>query len=116
MTKTLKFRIALLMAATVAVSGCSLLKRGGRPKTPVIGERIPVLTNEGDVQTDPAVSAIPMTLPPAVANANWAQSGGSASKSVGHLALGRALTRLFTVPAGRGSSLTARLAADPVVA
>ncbi|HXC73278.1 MAG TPA: PQQ-binding-like beta-propeller repeat protein [Sphingomicrobium sp.] len=116
MTKSLKFRIALLMAATVAVSGCSLLKRGGRPKTPVIGERIPVLTNEGDVQTDPAMSAIPMTLPAAVANTSWTQSGGAASKSVGHLALGRALTRVFTVAAGRGSSLTARLASAPVAA
>ncbi|MFL6801624.1 MAG: PQQ-binding-like beta-propeller repeat protein [Sphingomicrobium sp.] len=104
------------MAATLAASGCSILKRGGRPKTPVIGERIPVLTNEGDVQVDPALASIPMTLPAPVANTSWTQSGGSASKSVGHLALGTALTRIFTVPAGRGSSLTARLASAPVAA
>ncbi|MFL6846875.1 MAG: PQQ-binding-like beta-propeller repeat protein [Sphingomicrobium sp.] len=116
MTKSMKFRLAVLMAATLAASGCSILKRGGRPKTPVIGERIPVLTNEGDVQVDPALASIPMTLPAPVANTSWTQSGGSASKSVGHLALGTALTRIFTVPAGRGSSLTARLASAPVAA
>ncbi|HEY6662925.1 MAG TPA: PQQ-binding-like beta-propeller repeat protein [Sphingomicrobium sp.] len=116
MTKSMTFRVAVLMAATLAASGCSILKRGGRPKTPVIGERIPVLTNEGDVQVDPALSSIQMALPAAVANTSWTQSGGSASKSVGHLALGTALTRIFTVPAGRGSSLTARLASEPVAA
>ncbi|HEX6742029.1 MAG TPA: PQQ-binding-like beta-propeller repeat protein [Sphingomicrobium sp.] len=116
MTKSMKFRVALLMAAAITAGGCSILKRGGRPKTPVIGERIPVLTNEGDVTVDPAVSSIPMTLPAAVANSSWTQSGGNAAKSVGHLALGTALSRVFTVPAGRGSSLTARLSAEPVVA
>ena len=57
-----------------------------------------------------------MSLPEPVANTDWAQSGGSASKSMGHLALGTALTRAFTVQAGRGSSLTARLASAPIVA
>ena len=42
-----------MVAAALAASGCSLLKRGGRPKTPVLGERIPVLTSEGDVEVDP---------------------------------------------------------------
>ena len=115
MTKSITFRVALLMAGAAALGACGILNRG-RPKTPVIGERIPVLTNEGDVQTDPAASTIPMTLPAAVANQSWAQSGGSASKSMGHVALGRALTHAFTVQAGRGSSLTARLASEPVVA
>ena len=115
MTKATSFRVGLMIAAAMAAGGCSLLKKG-RPKTPVIGERIPVLTSEGDVAVDPATAAIPMTLPEPVANAEWTQSGGNASKSVGHLALGTALGRAFTVPAGRGSSLAARLASEPVVA
>jgi outer membrane protein assembly factor BamB len=57
-----------------------------------------------------------MTLPPAVANSAWSQSGGNASKSMGHVALGTELSRLFQVQAGRGSSLTARLSSSPVVA
>src|SRR5207237_2022650 len=81
-----------------------------------LGERIAVLTSEGDVLVDPATAALPMTLPGAVVNTSWTQSGGSASKSVGHVALGTALARAFTVQAGRGSSLTARLASSPIVA
>ena len=114
MTKATSFRVGLMIAAALAAGGCSLLKKG-RPKTPVLGQRIPVLTSEGDVAVDPATAAIPMVLPDPVANTEWTQSGGNASKSVGQLALGTALGRAFTVPAGRGSSLTARLASEPVV-
>ena len=115
MTKHKHLRVAILIAAALAAGGCSLLKKG-KPKTPVLGERIPVLTAEGDIAVDPAMAALPMTLPAAVANTDWAQSGGNASKSMGHLALGSALGTAWSVQAGRGSSLTARLAAEPVVA
>jgi len=115
MTKPTSFRIAFMIAAALAAGGCSLLKKS-TPKTPVLGERIPVLTSEGDVEVDPATAALPMTLPAPVVNTEWAQSGGNPSKSMGHVALGTALNRVFEVQAGRGSSLTARLAAAPVVA
>jgi outer membrane protein assembly factor BamB len=115
MTKSTSIRIALMITAALAVSGCSVFKKGG-PKTPVLGQRIPVLLTEGDVEVDPATAALPMTLPAAVANTEWSQSGGNAQKSMGQLALGTALGRAFQVQAGRGSSLTARLASAPVVA
>ena len=115
MTRSKTFRIGLMIAAALAASGCGLVKKG-RPKTPVLGERIPVLTTEGDVEVDPALAATAITLPAPVANSEWSQSGGNASKSMGHVALGTALGRLFTVQAGRGSNLTARLASAPVVA
>jgi outer membrane protein assembly factor BamB len=105
----------MMIAAALAAGGCGILKKGPA-KTPVLGQRIPVLTAEADVIVDPAASAIPMALPAPVANTEWAQSHGNASKSMGHLALGTALTRAFTVQAGRGSSLTARLASAPLVA
>ena len=115
MTKATSFRVGLMIAAALAAGGCSILKKG-RPKTPVLGQRIPVLTSEGDVAVDPVTAAIPMSLPDPVVNTEWSQSGGNASKSVGQLALGTAVGRAFTVQAGRGSSLTARLASEPVVA
>jgi outer membrane protein assembly factor BamB len=107
---------ALLIAAALAASGCGVLKKGKGAATPVLGQRIAVLTSEGDVAVDPATAALPMVLPEPVANTEWVQSGGTASKSLGHLALGTALARAFTVQAGRGSSLTARLASSPIVA
>jgi outer membrane protein assembly factor BamB len=114
MTKHKHLRVAILIAAALAASGCSVFKKG-KPKTPVLGERIPVLTAEGDIQVDPATTALPMTLPAPVTNTDWAQSGGDADKSMGHLALGTALSQAWEVQAGRGSSLTARLAAAPIV-
>jgi outer membrane protein assembly factor BamB len=115
MSKHKHFHVAVLIAAALAASGCGVFKKG-KPKTPVLGERIPVLANEGAVEIDLATAALPMNLPAPVANSEWTQSGGDASKSVGQLALGTQLTRVFTVNGGRGSSATARLASPPVVA
>jgi outer membrane protein assembly factor BamB len=116
MIKHKSFRIAVMMAALLAVSGCSVFKKSSGPKTPVLGQRIAVLTSESDVQVDPATAALPMNLPQPVANTDWTQSGGNAAKSMGQLGLGARPTRVFTVNAGRGSSLTARLASPPIVA
>src|SRR4051794_36961924 len=115
MIKQKNIRTAVLIAAALAASGCGVLKKG-KAATPVLGQRIAVLTSEGDVAIDPATAALPMTLPDPVVNDSWTQSGGSASKSLGHLALGTALGRAWTVQSGRGSSLTARLASAPIVA
>src|SRR3982751_5428298 len=116
MTKPKYFRVAVLIAAAMAASGCSILKRGKSAKTPVLGERIAVLTTESDAQVDLATAALPMSLPTPTVNTEWTQSGGNAAKSMGQLALGTALGNAFTVQAGRGSSLTARLASSPIVA
>jgi outer membrane protein assembly factor BamB len=116
MTRSKSFRVALMIAAAFGASGCSVLKKGKKTNTPVLGQRIPVLTGENDVTVDPATAALPMSLPLAVLNTDWSQSGGNASKSMGQLVLGTSLTNAFTVQAGKGSSLTARLAAAPIVA
>jgi outer membrane protein assembly factor BamB len=112
--KRIKTRLAVMMIAAVAASGCSVFKKG-TPKTPVLGERIPVLTMENEIAVDPATAALPMVLPAPVANAEWGQSGGNASKSMGHLALGSALGRAFTVSIGAGTTMAARLASPPVI-
>ena len=115
MIKHKSIRVALMVAATFAAGGCGILNKKG-PSTPVLGERIAVLSSESGVEVDPATAALPMNLPPATANAEWSQSGGNSSKSVGHLAFGNALARAFSVSIGRGSSLSARLASAPIVA
>ena len=115
MTTAKTFRVAILIAAALAASGCSTFKKGKHSHTPVLGNRIAVLTGEGDVTVDPETAALPMSLPEATVNTDWSQSGGNATKSMGQVALRNALGRAFMVQAGRGSSLTARLAAPPIV-
>ena len=116
MSRATTFRAAIIIAAALAASGCGVFKKGSGPKTPVLGQRIAVLTGEGDVSVDPETRALPMSLPDPVANTDWAQSGGDADHSVGQVALGKSLSRAFMIQAGRGSSLTARLGAPPIVA
>jgi outer membrane protein assembly factor BamB len=112
--KSKSLRTFMLMTAALAASGCSIINKS-KPKTPVLGERTPVLTSELGVEVDPATAALPMNLPAAVANTEWAQSGGNAQKSMGHLALGSALGQAWAVSIGSGSTTSARLAAAPVV-
>ena len=110
-----QLRIAILIAAAVAASGCGLFKRS-KASTPVVGERIAVLTTESDVEIDPATAAVQMTLPAPVANSEWTQSGGNASKAMGHVALGASLGEAWQVGIGQGTTLASRLAASPIVA
>ena len=106
--------IAALMAAGL-LAGCGIFDRRG-PVTPTYGERIPVLGVEGQVEADPQIADVPVTVPAPQVNANWAQSGGNAAKSMGHVALGDALAPAWSASIGEGSSVRARLAAEPVVA
>lgn len=110
-----KSKTAILMLVALGAGGCGILGKSA-PKTPVLGERVSVLTSENDVVVDEATAALPMTLPAAVANSEWAQSGGNAAKSVGHVALGNALGEAWNVSIGEGNNLRARLAAEPVAA
>lgn len=112
--KLLHSKIAILTAAAVAVSGCSVFNKK-TPKTPILGERVSILTTESEVTVDPATAAIAVNLPPATRNSQWAQSGGNASKSMGHLELGTAISPAFSVSIGQGSSASARLGSAPVV-
>jgi len=110
-----KLRVAILIAAALAAGGCNLFGRK-KPSTPVVGERIAVLTTETDVEVDPGTAAVPMTLPAPVANSEWSQPGGNAAKAMQHVALGTSLGEAWQVSIGQGTTLSARLAASPVVA
>ncbi|MDO9489934.1 MAG: PQQ-binding-like beta-propeller repeat protein, partial [Sphingomonadaceae bacterium] len=112
----MKRSIAILFAASLAVSGCGVFGGGDKkPKTPVLGERLPVLNYEARVEADPDLAELTVTLPEALANASWSQPGGNAAKSMGHLQLGATLARAWTASIGEGSSNAARLNSTPAV-
>jgi outer membrane protein assembly factor BamB len=106
----------MVLPAALALSGCGALggSKGG-PKTPVHGNRVSILSGTEVVSADATVASIPVTLPAAAVNPNWAQSGGNASKSMGHLALGDNIQQVWSASVTGGGS-RARLAAAPVVA
>ena len=111
-------RIAAALIFVTLLSGCDNLGIGGRgrPTTPTLGNREPVLQTESSIEVDPALADVPVSIPGPIVNPAWAQSGGNASKSVGHVSLGDTLTEAWSVSIGEGSSSRARLASEPVVA
>jgi outer membrane protein assembly factor BamB len=108
-----KVRVAAALAALAMVSGCGIFK-GGAKKTPVLGERVPILVSESDVVADKSLAGVEVLLPEAAANDGWRQPGGNASKAMGHLALGASPTRIWSKDVAKPSKKE-RLAASPVV-
>jgi outer membrane protein assembly factor BamB len=72
------------------------------------------LGTERDTDVDPALANVAVTLPPAYINEAWAQPGGNASKSPGHVELSQGLKRVWTASV-KGANPRARLAASPVM-
>lgn len=105
----------LVIALALGVSGCGIFKGKGGPKTPTVGDRVPILSRiESGAKVDPALAGVSVILPPVDTNADWPQAGGPASKAYGHLALGASPTRLWTAKIA-GSTNKRRLAAAPVI-
>ncbi len=104
------------IAALALLAGCGIFKGGdAKPKTAVLGERIPVLTVETSASTDPAIASLAVTVPPPEANADWPQPGGNPQKLIGDVALAAQPKRVWTARIA-GVKAGARLAAPPVVA
>lgn len=112
MTKSLRASVAV--AALVALSACGIFK-GGQKKTPLVGQRVPILVSESAAEADKSIADVQVLLPEAATNGDWAQPGGSASKSLGHLALASRPSPIWHASIAGGSPRR-RLAAAPVVA
>ena len=111
-----RFAGSLLLVMALALSGCHVFGGGkGGPKTPIVGNRIPILSHiDTAANVDPSLAFVEVLLPPAETNADWAQAGGTADKSYGHPALAESPRRIWNVGIA-GSSNKRRLAASPVI-
>ena len=108
-------RLAVPLILALALSGCGVLGGKAGPKTPTLGNRVPILSRvETSANPDPALASVAVVVPTAEVNPAWPQAGGTASKSYGHLALADAPGRVWTGSIA-GSSNRQRLAASPVV-
>lgn len=109
-------RLMIALMAVTVLSGCGIFGGGDKkPKTPVLGERVPVLNSETGAEVDPALADVSVEVPAPAPNSAWSQPGGNAMHSMGHPAVGQALAHAWTAKVA-GSSKKARLAAGPVVA
>jgi outer membrane protein assembly factor BamB len=105
----------LALALVLGLSGCGVFGGKGKPSTPTVGNRVPILSRvESGAKVDPALAGVAVIVPPATANADWPQAGGNAGKSYGNLALAAAPGRSW-VAGIAGSGKKQRLAASPVV-
>ena len=115
-------KIALALIASIVILGLSSTAdaglfggKKGKTKTPTHGNRIPILLSESGAEPDPNLATVPVVMPEAVVNPNWAQPGGSASKANGHLALAPSISAVWHKSI-TGNTNSERLGAAPVVA
>ena len=112
-------KLILALAASATLGGCAVLDgvrgdAGKKNNTPTVGNRVDILGGERDMDIDAALAGVAVILPPATVNDAWAQPGGNASKSPGHVELGQSLSRVWSVTVA-GANPRARLAASPMV-
>ncbi len=108
-------RGAAMAVLAVSLGACSVFDKGDPETTPTVGNRTPILSKiESGAKVDPALANVPVVLPAQQVNAEWAQAGGSASKSYGHLALSASPSRAWSVDIAGGNTRR-RLAASPVI-
>lgn len=107
--------VPLATVLAISLSGCGVFGGKDGPKTPTVGNRVPILSRvETSAEPDPALASVTVTVPAQQANADWSQAGGTANKAYGNLALGANPVRLWTASVA-GSNTRRRLAAAPVI-
>ena len=107
-------KLTILLVLPLALAGCDTF--GKKKKDIIPGERISVLALEKQLEPDPDLASLQVTLPPPAVNVNWPQASGGPTHAVGHPALGETLKQAWQVTIGEGSSLYGELLSGPVVA
>jgi outer membrane protein assembly factor BamB len=108
-------RLGFALALAAALSGCGIFKGGDRrPKTAVLGERIPVLSTSADAEADPSLADLPVVVSPPAVNPNWTQPGGNTSKNLGHVALPASIRVAWSATI-TGGDITKRIGSTPAI-
>lgn len=107
-------RALLLVVPVLALGACSWFGEDEAPPLP--GERISVMLSESDVEPDPRLSDLAVTLPPPYMNESWPQAGGYPDHAMHHLMADDALEELWEADIGYGSEGDQRVLSSPVMA
>jgi outer membrane protein assembly factor BamB len=112
---------AVVVAAVLALSGCSMIDTVGgwfhsAKKSNLKGERISVMTLDESLQVDPTLKDTDVVLPAPYRNDAWPQPGGYPSNAMYHLEASGPLKVIWQQDAGKGSDTDSQLTAPPIVA
>src|SRR6516225_7162389 len=102
---------ALLLVPSL-IAGCGWFDS---KKQPLSGERISVLSLDRQLEPDPDLAKIPITLPAPVVNPDWPEPGGYPNHAMQHLSLPDSLTQVWRASAGEGASRYSRVLSHPIV-
>ncbi|WP_235924740.1 outer membrane protein assembly factor BamB family protein [Roseomonas harenae] len=117
MTPSHSRRALLLGGAAIALSGCETISGiFGDSKTPLPGERLPVIQADRELSVDPNEAARPVALPAPTAMAEWPQAGGNLAHDPGHTSAGAGLREVWRASIGTGSSYRRRITTGPILA
>ena len=113
--------LLVLVAASFVLGGCSVFDTiggwfsSGGKKSTLRGVRIPVLSADADLKTDPGLANVTVALPPPYRNPEWPEAGGYASNAMYHLDAPGRLKKIWDEDAGKGSDTDSLLTSPPVV-
>ena len=122
MTNRLSRMILALAAASLLLSGCTMLDSVGGwfsssgKKSNLRGVRIPVMSLDDALKIDPELAKTPIMLPPPYRNPDWPMPGGYPSNAMYHLQSAGPLREIWRQDAGKGSDSDSALISTPVVA
>ena len=102
-----------LLPVLLLLAGCSWFDS---KKQPLSGERISVLSLDRQLEPDPNLAKIAITLPAPVVNPDWPEAGGYPNHAMQHLSLPEQLTRVWKASTGEGASRYTRVLSQPIVA
>ena len=100
------------LMALLVLGGCGWFNE---KKQPLPGERISVLSLDRQLEPDPDLAKIPISLPAPVVNPDWPEPGGYPNHAMQHLSLPDTLTRVWSTSTGEGASRYSRVLSHPIV-
>src|SRR5271166_2940322 len=104
---------AALSLVLLPLAGCGWFDS---KKQPLAGERISVLSLDRQLEPDPELAKIAISLPAPVVNPDWPEAGGYPNHAMQHLSLPDRLTRVWRASTGEGASRYTRVLSQPIVA
>jgi outer membrane protein assembly factor BamB len=111
------YRIGTMLAAVLLLAACGVTEIfESDDEEQLVGERISVLEHDQGFNVDPAIAALQVALPGAIANDAWPQAGGYANHAMHHLALVEVPNQIWRTSVGTGGDSYRPLVIEPVAA